>query len=186
MFVGAGDRAGRGRRHDGAMSLIDVRVPSGTATITFGYIPQIYRHLKIFVSGQTSGAGNNANVQIALNNDTGANYDFQILQVHSTTSSASGTANTGTPQIGSVPAVSAPAAAVASIEISLFDYTNPLTNKTLMSRDAFQNTTGSGNIFLEEFTVIWHKSPTAPINRIDLTLAAGVWQKSVASLYGYQ
>lgn len=147
-----------------------------TATISFTSIPSTYTDIILmFNGGGESGGGN---VQIKVNNDTGANYSFTILRGNGSAASSDRESNFSgyfrwgayaTPGSGSY----------STFDVAHFlDYSNTTTYKTVLTRT---NNPQSGS----DATIgLWQS--TSAINRLDITLPAPSYfmNGSTFRLYG--
>jgi hypothetical protein len=167
----------------GAEVLISSQTPSGTGVVTFSSIPATFVDLRIVVRGRGTQSAVNTQISLTLNNDTGANYDYQYLRgQNSTASAAAGVAQTAV-QGGQVPAATAPADVAGTSEIRISNYAN-----TTFQKDGYvlwnlkQSNAGSG-LFINPIGFWWRS--TAAVNRVDLTLASGNYVAgTTVSLYG--
>lgn len=140
---------------------------SSVATVDFSSIPATYQHLLICVSARTT-AGAVAALLMTVNNDTGANYDLQILSGIAAAASA-------TELIGqtSWTMIGLPIAAnkVGIAQIFLEDYVSTAHHKTCIAPTARFYGTASGDLALNFRGGLWRN--TAAINRVTFTPSAG-------------
>lgn len=175
--------------NDGTTALVPQVItrstPSATGVVTFSSIPGTYRDLKIEIYGASDAAVTNSNVTIMFNNDSGSNYDQELLQgTSNSTPSANGAVASAPQAIANVPGTSvANAATQATIYIP--NYSQTTFQKSAMGQNSAKTGTGAiSNLFLFLYGVWWRN--TAAITRIDLTLGSGNWASgSTVTLWGY-
>lgn len=162
----------------GSMQLISDQVLVGAVvSVAFTNIPQTFAHLLLIWDALTDNAAPQQ-IQIRLNGDAGANYDYELLQgVGAVASAAAATAQTGI--VVAVAASTTDANGRSAGDIEIPNYVGSTFRKSVLFRSGQHGATsrrlsGSGQ---------W-RSPAA-ITRIDLPLDAGNYPiGSRFSLYG--
>lgn len=129
--------SGGGGGGGGSLELIGEVVTTGSAAdVTFSSIPSTFRDLEIRVSGRGNAAGvTNIGLQVQLNGDTGANYDYAFAE----SNGAGGTAFSGAAAqtslfIGRLTAATAPADVAALVTAELGNYPGTTFEKAIVSR----------------------------------------------------
>lgn len=160
--------------------LIEEKAISASGTIDFQNITQSYEHLELFLS--IRGAGSSANVlaSFRLNNDSGSNYDYQVIYGEATGKSASEVFGNSTARIGRIAASTAFEGLYSASSLYIPNYTSTGRNKVVICETNHKEGTSSGNMRASIYANFWRSN--SAINRITITttLAAG----SVATLYG--
>jgi hypothetical protein len=166
----------------GATRLIaSTRLGAAAASIEFASIPQTYKHLMIFLSGQTSHTAA-TNVLVRFNSDSGANYHWQLIAGSGTTASASNGASQTSIVGASVLATTATSRAGSAV-LFIPEYTQTNFHKNTLSQGGrVIDDTGTNHIFQ---TFYGHWKSTSAVTTITLSsstanLAAG----TIATLYG--
>ena len=116
------------------VKLAETLLSSDAAGIVFANIPSTYRHLRLIVQARGSTAASDVLLLLRLNNDSGANYDRQMLEGHAATVAASELLASTVARIGSIPAANAPTSAVGQVEVVLAHYAGTTFHKTLTSQ----------------------------------------------------
>jgi len=147
-----------------------------TATISFTSIPSTYTDIVLmFNGGGESGGGN---VQVKVNNDTGATYSFTLFR--GSGSAASGDRESNFSGYFRWGAYATPSSGVYStFDVAHFmDYSNTTTYKTVVMR---ANNAQGG---CDATVGLWQS--TSAINRLDITLPSPSYFKngSTFRLYG--
>jgi len=166
-------------------SIATVTVGSGgSSTITFSSIPSTYAHLQVRIMARnTATGGTTQNLNMTINNDSGANYSFHQFQGggSSAGSYGEGLGRTNCVQVVHIPTSAAASGIFGVGIIDILDYTNTNKLRTIRSlRGQDQNNT-DGTIALHSYL---YNSTTA-ISRLDFTGAGGdIVQYSSFALYG--
>ncbi len=170
----------------GALSLINSATPTGTGVVTFSSIPATFKHLLVVASGRsTAGSSPGVNIQLTFNNDTGANYDYETVQIVNTTvSSNTAAAQASITTMGLIPWSGATASNAGWGRAEIFNYAGTsLFKGCRISRGSLGATTIGASAVAMDGYAQWRSA--AAINRIDLTLSAGNWDTgSQVTLYG--
>jgi hypothetical protein len=168
---------------DGAYDALSViTVPSGGLTsITFGAIPNIYKHLQIRALFQCNTAGEQ--LMLRFNNDS-SSANYTLHQLGGDGSSAFATAYATGSFTGSRTAVRTQAASGSSFGagfVDILDYANVNKNKTVRSLGGADNN-GSGEVLMR--SGLWLN--TSSITSIDCVVSNGgtMNQHTQISLYG--
>ena len=150
----------------------------GVNQVTFGDIPQTYKHLQVrFIGRNTS---TNDSIRFRLNGDTGSNYTRHLLYGNGTSAIAAAGTSATSLGIANFPTSSTTASVFGAGVIDILDYANTnkyTTTRTLAGFDA----NGSGNIFL--YSGLW-------LNTDAITSITFIWdanshaQHTRFSLYG--
>lgn len=149
-------------------------------------ISQAYNHLKLVFSIRESGAAGSDVATARFNNDSGANYDYETLNVSNTggVSQSESLAQTSG-RIAPCPGSTAVANLFAASEAMIPNYAQTVAEKAAFSF-GFQKigTTGaSNNVLLNAYGMGWRS--TAAINRITILPASGNFiTGSRFSIYG--
>ncbi len=154
-----------------------------SGSFDFTDIPATYRHLVIKLAGRSSDSATNVvDVNVRFNNDTGANYDRQMLRGFGANATASESlAQTFMPFTWALPGANAPADVAGSGILHIPDYADTTFHKTLVA--SFVGKTASHATLIHEYGGYWRS--TAAINRITITTHAGTFAAgSIATLYG--
>ncbi len=157
----------------------------GSSTVTFSSIPSTYKHLQVRLTVRSSitGSGNQDDVLMRFNSDTGNNYVGHQLYGDGS-SSGSGVLG-GTPPVGLlypayVTSNSANANTYGVAIIDILDYANTNKYKVMRSLNGHDNN-GDGFILLR--SGLWMN--TTAISSITFTFASGSYmQYSSLALYG--
>lgn len=168
----------------GAWTLIEDKLlaSADAASFDFQSIPATYKHLIIFFSARSDRAGaDNDGVKIKINNDTGNTY---LGRIQWTGGSAEQTSAGGPFWISYITAADSPANYFSNSIITLFDYANAVTYKSIQGRGDDIENTGAGQQFIYDATNKWLS--TSAISRITIYPVTGSNFKrySRATLYG--
>jgi hypothetical protein len=129
-------------------------------------------------------AVNTTSLLIRFNNDSGANYDTQLLLGNAATVTASETfAATSAAARSSCPPRRPPPGVAAMGTLVIPDYIDTNWNKVGLLTQAHKGGTSTGTIVQYNEAIFWRSS--AAINRITLTPGAGAWAaNSRVTLWG--
>jgi hypothetical protein len=169
---------------NGGMTLIEEKVlASPAANFDFTSIPTTYRNLQLIINARGTKATTLDFVYAIFNNDSGANYDYEILSAVGGT----GGGGEGLSQVhvvlGGIAGSLCSAGLSGHIQFTISDYRNTVFNKVLNSLSSFKVGTSSGNLYCYNISGFWRSSNA--INRITVIPASDNFDTdSVASLYG--
>lgn len=174
----------------GGMTLLgsDIVVGSPAATLDVSSISSAFDHLMIVFLGRCDSAGvNNRELLIRMNNDSGANYDYQDAHfVDSASGLAQAVAQTAGKFASGIPAATATANRPLSATGHIPNYTNTTFDKQGHSESGSCVGTAGFNIIAGIFSFNWRPATPAAINRITLlcnagnfVVGSGLW------IYGY-
>lgn len=118
---------------------------AGASTITFDNIPATYKHLQLRWNVATNRATYSLdNMYITINNDTGANYSWHVVQGDGSSATADGAGNSSYP-LGPVLSSSAAPNVFTGGVMDIVNYANTSIYKTLKTLNGFDvNGTVSG------------------------------------------
>ena len=159
-------------------ALATITVPSGgLSSITFGAIPNTYKHLQLRYITRNDGAA--YYVLLRFNSDTGSNYANHQLSGNGTTALSTGNVSDGSiylPRNGATESV------FGGGIVDILDYANTSKNKTVRAFGGYDRGTGDGQA-VDFFSGLWMN--TSAINTITLSVFASVYsQHSQFTLYG--
>jgi hypothetical protein len=168
-----------------AVELIESISPSGTGTITFSSIPQIYSNLEVRYTARSTVAAVADNMLMRFNGDTGANYDRQLNLVSNTTFVGQEAIAGTSAGVGNLSGASAAANLAGSGKISIANYRTTEFYKYATCENVYHDALASGGIKLISFGVGWRS--TVAISSITLFLGASNFLAgSKFDLYGYR
>jgi hypothetical protein len=147
---------------------------SASASVTFSNIPATYTDLALVING---GGSANINVSMQFNGDTASNYS--ITAVAGDGSAASSTRRTSqTAMRLDENAYTGTTLAASNLIVSIMNYANTTTFKTVLSRS---NNAGVGT---SAIVGLWRATPAA-INQVVINAIGGNWSiGSSFTLYG--
>ena len=171
-----------GLNSPGVMRLIyDTTLTGTAATFDVTNISQDFKHLKIFVAGQSDQAVNLSGITMRLNNDSGANYSYQDNQISNATvttaTTAGATAATVGVTIGTTPANTN---IMGALEITIFNYTGSK-HKSWMSDGGVATGTAASTEWRSDVG-IW--ASTAAVNQVTVRTPGNWIAGSRFTLYG--
>lgn len=118
----------------GALSVISQQVlGSAVATVTFSSIPGTYENLILVIVGAFTGGS--SDVELQFNGDTGAHYDWQLLNGNNTATSASASVAQTSILLGQLNQAGTPAAQANSMRIVIPGYADTNFNKTVLAEN---------------------------------------------------
>ena len=152
----------------------------GASSVDFTSIPSTYTHLQVRYLARGSFAGNEIQMRMRLNSDTGSNYARHLLEGDGATAAAYATASGNLMALGSIPAATGTASAFGAGVVDILDYTN--TNKYTTSRAlSGQDRNGAGTIDLA--SSLWMN--TNAVTTVSVFPDSGnLTQYSIVALYG--
>lgn len=155
---------------------------SGVSSVTFSSIPSTYRDIRVILRARGTQVAANTQVNITVNGDTGANYDYMTLRGNGATASTNSAAAASAWAL-QLSAANAPAGVSGTVDLMISDYTGTTFQKDGWAANNMKNGTGIGNLFSQFTSVFWRS--TAAITSITFTLASGNFATgSTATLYG--
>jgi hypothetical protein len=159
-------------------SIQTVLVPSGgQSSISFTVIPATYKHLQIRGVG-LSNVGNQRDIWVTLNSDSGANYSWHRLYGDGSSAAADSGANANYMILGR--ASETGVSNLGAIVFDILDYADSNKYKTARSL-AGRDANGSGTIWLNSGS--WRS--TSAVTTITLKPQSDSWnQYSSFALYG--
>jgi len=165
------------------MTLISETVTSGSASsVTVSSIPQSYRDLKVVVIGRGTAAAVNTGLVMRLNGDSGTNYEYEITDGNSSSTTSVNALNQTSLPTGWLTAATAPSGATAVSEIDIHNYTSSSFDKPIGYRGGVKG--NSAGDYFNRTAHFWYKS-TSPVTSLAFTLAAGNFQDgSIVAVYG--
>jgi hypothetical protein len=146
-------------------------------------IPATFNHLLLLIQGRGDTAATSTTVLLRFNNDSGANYDTELI-TGSGAAVATGEIVAGTSaQIADITANTGPASVFGAFTIWIPNYAGTTAQKNAFSSGGHKTTSLSGGIFNRNYSCFWRSA--AAINRITLTPGAGNFVAgSRVTLYG--
>jgi hypothetical protein len=157
--------------------------PVGTSAVTFSTLGS-YRHLRLMVSGAGDASATFVTINLTVNGDTGANYDWGFEGIaSSTTANASATAADNQIAIGALAAGTAPTSTPGYAEYTFYHYRDTVLHKVVNCDSGVKTANNANNIFRRAGSGWWRN--TAAITSITLTLSSGKFAAgSRISVYG--
>lgn len=157
----------------------EVVTQSSQTTVNFTTIPQNYRDLIIVVRGRTTAATTAVFVQVQLNGDTGANYDFSRENRYGISPALAQTAM----QMGELIGTTGAAGSAALCHATIGDYRGAVFHKTLDAQATFKISNATGDIIRDAYIGVWRN--VTPIHSVLISLSSGGFENgSVVTLYG--
>lgn len=167
----AGDIVTAAEFKKGAGSIFDTVLGASAATIDITGIVNSYAHLLVVASWRGDNASTQ-NVLMRFNNDSGANYDYQIwAAAAASTTAAESFAQTGL-RVGELTGTGATAGYFNGASIIIPNYAGTTANKNYLTLSGQKSGTLSGTLGVEIFSGGWRTVGTA-INRLTFLPAAG-------------
>ena len=165
-------------------SISTVTVGSNVSSITFSSIPATYTHLQVRIMARNAATGGTTqNLNMTINNDSGANYTFHQLNSDGANAGSygEGFGRTNCVQVVHIPTSTAASGIFGVGIIDILDYTNTNKLRTIKSlRGQDQNNT-DGSVALLSYL---YNSTTA-VSRLDFSGSGGdIVQYSSFALYG--
>lgn len=155
---------------------------SPAASIDFTSIPATYRHLMIALSGRSDRSATSDPVSVRFNNDSGANYDQQLLRGSNSVASASATVAATSAQVLQIPAASVGAGVASGGQVIIPNYAGTTLQKHATGVGGLKLGTTTGDQYTQQFSISWRSS--AAINRVTLVTIGNLVAGTVATLYG--
>lgn len=167
-------------------SIASVTVASfDTNTILGGDIPQVYKHLLIVLAVRNDAAAANGLVYMRLNNDSGGNYDYEMVNASGTTVVASQVQGGFQMAAGRLPGGTAPANSFSCGQILIADYTSTAMSKAVIASSTTRESAAAGGLHRESDGGVWFATPAA-VTRITVYSSDGTGfvANSRFTLYG--
>jgi hypothetical protein len=162
----------------------EVVLGAPASSIDFTSIPADHVHLMLELVARGDAAVAEVNVSVRLNNDNGANYNRQGFQATNATVTASGSINTTSLTVGTMPGSTAVANAAATIDVWIAGYAAATFFKQLRAAASWENADTAAGQSLSFSGGLWKAAPAA-VNRITLLPNSGNFAAgSFATLYG--
>jgi hypothetical protein len=154
------------------------------ATLPFAGIPQTgFRNLRIRLLGRGTLAATNVTVGIQANSDAGSTYSYEVVADGSGGLNRLSSASATSAVLGYLPASTASAGAVGTLDIAIPGYAGTTFQKAINAVGAFEQSTSAGDQFNQNGGGFWRN--TAAITTLTLLPASGSFDiGSYACLYG--
>lgn len=149
----------------GVGAIYDTTLGAAAASVDIQNIIGGYAHLLVVVYARTN-SGTAAELRMRFNNDTGGNYDYQVLDGSAATAQAAETFAATGARVGLIPGTSAGANLFAQVEILIPHYAGSANNKAGCSTCAAKWGTSSGQMQAELDAFFWRSN--AAINQLTL------------------
>jgi hypothetical protein len=162
----------------------DVVLTSAQAVVSFASIPATYAHLVVAYQVRSSSAGvATVRLQMRVNNDSGSNYNSQLVAGNNTTAFAQVQSGANHGYLGNVPAATATAGQSGSGSIEIPNYAGTTFWKNAIYQTTRDENSAGANMVHYRGHVVWRS--TAAINRVDLFFYSGDFiAGSRITLYG--
>lgn len=162
----------------------DVVLTSAQAVVSFASIPATYAHLVVAYQVRSSSAGvATVRLQMRVNNDSGSNYNSQLVAGNNTTAAAQVQSGADHGYLGNVPAANATAGQSGSGSIEIPNYAGTTFWKNAIYQTTRDENSAGANMVHYRGHVVWRS--TAAINRVDLFFFYGDFiAGSRITLYG--
>jgi len=152
----------------------------GASSVDFTSIPSTYTHLQVRYLARGSFSGNEIQIRMRLNSDTGNNYARHLLEGDGSTAAAYATASGSLMALGSIPAATGTASAFGAGVVDILDYANTSKYKTSRTLSG-QDRNGAGTIDLA--SSLWMN--TNAVTTVSVFPDSGNFsQYSIVALYG--
>jgi hypothetical protein len=148
--------------------------------ISFTSIPSTYTDLILVCNARSQRSATTSEVYAYLNSDGGNNYSRTRIWSNGSAAYSDRNTNQGLALFGEIPAASATSGVFGVSTLHLMNYSNTTTNKTLLSRNGFAQSTAQGDLYVN----LWRS--TAAISTISIyNTSASYWViGSTFTLYG--
>lgn len=148
----------------GVVLISDSVLGADAASFDITGIVQTYIGLRFLLDARGTKAATSDSCLLRLNNDSGANYDYQVIAANATTVfGLEGLAQTSI-FLGDIPAASATAGRSATIEAVIDNYTGTVFDKNVRAQVGLARATTTTNVFSESNYGLWRS--TAAVTRI--------------------
>lgn len=152
--------------------IADSTLGGSAASVDFPSIIGTYAHLMAVVYARGDLAALNVSIQMRLNNDSAANYDYQSLRGIAASTNAQETfGSTAGAVIGNMPTATAGANLFGVTTVFLPHYAGSSNNKACVSLSSMKVGTSTGNLFSDLYGGFWRSA--AAISRITLVPSVG-------------
>lgn len=167
----------------GIGALFDSTLGGSAANVDMTSIVGTYAHLLLVVYARGDAAATSAALNMRLNNDSAANYDFQQSQAAGTFATTGETFAATQASIGNMPANTAGANLFSAQCVFIPHYAGSANNKIYVGVSSIKTGTSTGNVILNLPGGFWRS--TAAITRITLLPGSGNFVAGTrVSLYG--
>lgn len=147
--------------------ITDTTLAVDTASFDFNGFPGTYIALRLVADLRATKAAATATLYCRLNNDSGSNYDYQIMNnTAATTVGASGALAGAQMQFGDIPGSTATAGRSAVAEITIDNYAGTTFDKNARCHIGLARGTSAGDVFVETSYGLWRN--TAAVTRVTL------------------
>jgi hypothetical protein len=155
------------------LTLIAAQASFDTNTILGGNIPTSGRHLWVLVSGQGSAAATAVNLQLVLNNDTGANYYRESSQVNGSTPTYGGGEAIAAANafMGNIPAATVGGNRAGFGSVLIASYAGTTFGKNILVNHGYAQGITTGNLILDSNYIFYNSS--SAVTRVAITLSSG-------------
>jgi hypothetical protein len=167
----------------GYPTIFDTTVAAAAATIDVLGIPATFKHLMVMCQARGNVSSPSTNLLLRLNNDSAANYDWQLCSAAAAVATAAEAFAQTSIVAGVIAAANAAAGLTGISVISLPDYASTTFNKIADIDFHYKISTVSGNVTVGRSGGHWRN--TAAVNRITLLPAAGFFDVGTrVTVYG--
>jgi len=184
--AGGGGGSSGGSGGSGALVPIQTILPltAVSATLQFSNIPQTgFRNLRLLIAGRGDTAATNITIALQASGDAGSNYDWGGMFSAATVSAEAETFGASAARIGLLPAATATAGRMGTVEVRIPSFTNTVFHKALSSTNSVALSSTSTNLQLHQFVGVWRS--TAAVTSLTITASAGNFDVGTyACLYG--
>lgn len=159
---------------EGTSAFVSIETLTGdgtSAVLDFQNIPQTYKHLFFIGQIRQTGAVIDADVNVRLNNDGGANYNEQSIKGANAVASATAAAGQTEGCVGTYPGANATANHAGQILLRIANYVGTTFYKTIISTFMSIPNNTLNNFDVGEWGVIWLNS--AAVTRVTLLASSG-------------
>lgn len=151
----------------------EVMLASTAVTVSFGGIPSVYRHLDFDWYVRSNNATTSVQLLLRMNNDSGGNYDYILLQgIQGVVVSDNETLAATQLVIADIAANTATANFFSTGEGRIVNYSGTVGNKPYIGRNYLDFGTGTSQRNLQEVMGKWRTTGSA-VNQLDFIAAAG-------------
>ena len=153
------------------------------STQTFTAIPGTYSDLRLIVVGRGAAVATNVTASVQFNNDTGANYETNLILGQNNAASSAAAAGATSGIIGTMAASTATAARAGICIVEIPEYSGTTFQKQFRAENSTVIGAGAADYVTGLRGINWRN--TAAITEIDIVLSSGAWAAgSTARLYG--
>lgn len=155
----------------GLVRLYDRVATGALASFDVTGIVQDYAHLQFVLQGRGDTVAGAVQINLFLNNDTGANYDFHYILGTNTSISTNGVIASASPQIGNITAANATANFPGMIQGLIPNYAGAVFFKQVMAQEWDESSAAVAGQSIFHNSLLWKSA--AAITRITAQPAAG-------------